>query len=62
MEVDQKTLDDYKKKVAECLMKNYNRTEARAWKSITLYTEDFPMFCEEKWEPSLAATAIVLGY
>ena len=56
------SLEEYKKKVEECLMKNYKDTEAEARKSVALYTDDFPEFLAFGWEPSVAATAIVLGY
>ena len=55
-------LEDYKKKVEECLMKNYEDTGAEAKKSVMNYTGDFQTFFQENWEPSLVATAIVLGY
>ena len=59
---EQMSLENLKKQVIQCLMKNYNRTEEGARKSVQNYNDDFPQFLEEKWEPSLIATAIVLGY
>ena len=58
----QMSLEEYKNKVEECLKMNYNDTEMEAKKSIMNYTEEFPMFYQENWDPSLVATAIVSGY
>lgn len=56
------SLEEYKRKVEDCLRKNYNDTEAEAKKSVLNYTDDFPMFYRENWSPELVATAIVQGY
>lgn len=56
------TLEEFKKKVEECLMKNYNYTEMKAKKSLEIYAPDLPMFLKENWKPEEAATAITMGY
>jgi len=56
------TLEEYKKKVLQCLMENCNFTEEAAKKYLTIYSEDFPEFIEKKFTPAEAAMAIVMGY
>ena len=59
--LEQMTLEEYKQKVRECLMKNYKHTTQENERLMTLYEEEFQEFLSGKWEPSVAAKAMVLG-
>ena len=56
------TLEEYKKKVEEHLVKKCNYTTERAKKLIALYEPDFPEFLKEKYSPAGAAAAMIAGY
>ena len=60
--LEQMSLESYKKKVRECLIKNYKHTIQENDRLMTLYEDDFQEFLDDKWEPSLVATAMVMGY
>ena len=56
------SMEKYKKKVKKFLMEKNNYTEKRADKLIKLYEDDFEEFYNNGWEPSVAATAMRMGY
>ncbi len=56
------TLEEYKKKVEEHLVKKCNFTTQSAKKLIALYEEDFPQFLKDNWSPLTAASAMIAGY
>ena len=56
------TLEEYKKKVEEHLVKECNFTTQRAKKLMALYEEDFPQFLKDNWSPLTAASAMLAGY
>ena len=59
---EQMSLEDYKQKVRECLTKNYKHTVQENERLMKLYEDDFQEFLSDRWEPSVAATAMVMGY
>ena len=59
---EEMNLEEYKKKVLQCLMENCNFTEMEAKGWMTVYEEDFPEFIEKKFTPAEAAVAIDIGY
>ena len=56
------TLEEYKKKVEEHLVKKCNFTTQSTKKLIVLYEEDFPQFLKDNWSPLTAASAMIAGY
>ena len=58
----QMSLDEYKKKVEEYLLKKLQFSTKEAKKLITDYEIDFPMFWEDGWEPEVAGCAMIHGY
>ena len=59
---EQMTLEEYKKKVEECLKKavgadNQDYITSR----MKLYEEDFPTFLEKNLSPEVTATALIMG-
>ena len=60
--VEQMNLEDYKQKVKECLMTTHKHTTREAERLMTLYEDDFPEFLNDKWKPSVAASAMIAGY
>ena len=59
---EQMNLESYKQKVRECLRKNFADTTGETERLMTLYENDFQEFLDDKWEPSLAATAMIMSY
>ena len=59
---EQMHLETYKQKVRDCLTENYKHTTQENDRLMKLYEEDFQEFLDDKWEPSVAATAMVMGY
>ena len=57
---EQMSLETYKQKVKECLMKNGNSTYAE--ERIKLYENEFPQFLKDKWTPGGVAAALIMGY
>ena len=60
--LEQMNLETYKQKVRECLITNYKGTTQEPDRLMTLYEDDFQEFLNDKWEPSLAATAMIMSY
>lgn len=56
------TLEEYKKKVEEHLVKECHFTTQRAKKLIALYEEDFQQFLKENWSPLTMASVMIAGY
>lgn len=57
------TLEEYKKKVGEHLIKKCNFTAQRAKKLIAVYEKDFPQFLiKDNWSPLTVASAMIAGY
>ncbi len=56
------TLEEYKKKVEEYLIKRCNFTVSRAKALIAVYEKDFPQFLKDNWSPLTAASAMIAGY
>ena len=56
------SLEVYKQKVEDFLMKNCNYTEAEAQKLMTYYDDDFQKFFQENWGLSTVAAAMIMGY
>ena len=59
---EQMNLDDFKKKVEECLWTNYKHTTQERNRLMKLYENDFQEFFQDKWDPLLVATAMVNSY
>ena len=60
---EQMTLEEYKQKVREYLMKTYNCTGLDANKLMTDYESDFPEALEKfLWSPKTMALAMQKGY
>ena len=57
---EQMTLEEFKQKVRECLLKSGTPTYVE--KRMKLYEDEFPQFLEDKWEPSAVAAALIMGY
>lgn len=58
---EQMSLEDYKQKVRECLMRNRNYTTVADEELMQRYEDDFPEFLADKWEPSAVAAALIMG-
>ena len=58
--LEQMTLEEYKQKVKECLMKNYKHPTQENEQLMNLYEEKFQEFLSGKWEPSVAAKIMVI--
>ena len=56
------SLEDYKKRVYDCLLKYQHRTIQAAENLMKEYEEDLPMFYEENYEPETAACGMVTRY
>ncbi len=56
------TLEEYKKKVEEYLIKRCNFTVSRAKALIAVYEKDFPQFLKDNWSPLTAASAMIASY
>ena len=61
MQEQKMNLEEYKKKVEDFLLKNYNNSTGTT-KLMKEYENDFQKFLEDGWEPEVAATAMVQGY
>ena len=59
---EQKGLYDFKKKVEGCLRENYRLSEKEILRLVKLYEDDFQEFFLDKWDPVLAATAMICSY
>ena len=57
-----RTLECYKKKVYDCLIKNQKCSILGADDLMTEYEEDFPEFYEENFEPEAVACGIAMRY
>ena len=55
-------LEEYKKKVFDCLRMSSKASTARIKEQMKDYEDDFPTFLRDGWTPSGAAAAIVFGY
>ena len=55
------SLEEYKKKVEECLMKTQNCSIQETRRLMKTYEAYFQEFLEEEWNPSVAAGAMVMG-
>ena len=56
------SLEDYKQKVFDCLIKYQNCSIREANNLMTEYEEDFPEFYEDNWTPEAAACGMVMRY
>ena len=56
------SLEEYKKKVLECLRKNHNFTETEARSSMESYETGLPWYLERKFTPAEMAVTIAHGY
>ena len=56
------SLEDYKQKVFDCLIKYQNCSVQEANELMALYEEDFPEFYEDNWEPEAAACGMAMRY
>lgn len=56
------SLEDYKKRVYDCLLKYQNCTIQEAESLMKEYEEDLPMFYEENYEPETAACGMAMKY
>lgn len=59
---EQMSLENYKKKVEESLIKNNNCSIQEAKKLMNLYEEDFPELMKTFSDEKVASLAIVMGY
>ena len=55
MEVTQKNLEEFKKKVLICLRGNRDYTSQADLNLMKLYEDDFPEFLRDNWTPAGAA-------
>ena len=55
------SLEEYKKKVEECLNKNYRHTEARTKSLMEHYEESFPDIMKEKLTQAEDAVGMVMN-
>ena len=57
------TLEDYKKKVEQCLMTTYNCTTQETNRLMALYEDDFQEALSQfSWSPKTMALAMLKGY
>ena len=56
------SLEEYKRKVEDFLVKKNNFTIQEARRLIQIYSDDFPEFIKDDWSPSGAGSAMMLGY
>ena len=56
------SLEEYKKKVYDCLIKNQKCSIQGANDLMTEYEEDFPEFYEENWTPEAVACGMAMKY
>ena len=56
------SLEEYKKKVKECLITKGNYTEEEANELMKLYEPDFKEFLEKEYSPLQAMSAMMAGY
>ena len=56
------SLEDYKKKVEDCLKTKGNFTEEEARKWMKTYEPDFKEFLEKEYSPLQAMSAMLAGY
>lgn len=59
---DRDRLEDFKKKVEDCLKLNYKHSDQERERLMKLYEDDFQKFLSDNWEPILVATATVYSY
>ena len=60
---EEMTLEEYKQKVRECLMKTHNYTGLEAEKLMTDYENDFQEALSKfSWTPATMAGAMIAGY
>ena len=60
---EQMTLEDYKQKVEQCLLKTYNCTTQETSRLMTLYEDDFQEALSKfSWSPKTMALAMQKGY
>ena len=59
---EQMSLEDYKKKVEESLMKNNNCSTQETKRLMKLYEEDFPELMKTFSDEKVASLAMVMGY
>ena len=55
------SLEEYKKKVLQCLMENYKSTEQVVSHLMQHYEEDFPKFIEMELTPAEAAVGMFMN-
>ena len=55
------TLEEYKKRVKESLIKNNNCTEAIAEELMQEHEDDFQRYLEEAWSPEAMSLAMVMN-
>ena len=60
---EQMSLEDYKKKVEDCLKKAVGEKNDKyiSWR-MQMYEDEFPMFLKENWSPEGTASALIMGY
>ena len=56
------SLEDYKKRVYECLLKYQHRTIQAAENLMKEYEEELPDFYEENCKPEVAASGMAMRY
>ena len=59
---EQMSLNDYKKKVEDFLIKNCHYTEAETKHRMKLYEDDFQEFYRDNWSPAAVNAAMTMGY
>ena len=56
------SLEDYKKRVYDCLLKYQNNTTQEAENLMKEYEEDLPRFYEENWKAEAVACGMDMRY
>ena len=59
---EQMSLENYKKKVEESLIKNNNCSIQEAKRLMNLYEQDFPELMKKFSDEKVASLAMVMGY